>query len=109
MFKNLTKKQIIIIVVVAIIVIAVVIFLVIKKRKKKSAEKNVELNKEIEAVKVETPAKKFQVVPDEDRKDVTAKEVIKPSEVVKKEEKTPPPPTSEEEEFEFKNKGTGHK
>lgn len=83
MFKNLTKKQIIIIVVVGVVVIGLIIFLVMRNKKKKK-EKEI-MDAEIKNFVPEplskedtsnfVPARKSQVIPQEDLKNESSKVV----------------------------------
>lgn len=82
MFKNLTKKQIIIIVVVGVVVIGLIIFLVMRNKKKKKEKEIMDaeiknfvpepLSKE-DANNYFVPARKSQVIPQEDLKNESSK------------------------------------
>ena len=84
MFKNLTKKQIIIIVVVGVVVIGLIVFLVMRNKKKKKEKEIMDaeiknfvpepLSKE-DANNYFVPARKSQVIPQEDLKNESSKVV----------------------------------
>lgn len=71
MFKNLTKKQIIIIVAVAVVIVSIIIYLVIKRKKKKAQEKSATIE-EAEVINLPEPPKKFEIIPEQDKKESEA-------------------------------------
>ena len=86
MFKNLTKKQIIIIVAVGVVVIGLIIFLVMRNKKKKKqmeleqAEKNfVPMPLPKEDANNFVPARRSQVIPEEDLRNESSKVAVEPA------------------------------
>jgi cell division protein FtsN len=86
MFKNLTKKQIIIIVAVGVVVIGLIIFLVMrnKKKKKQKEMEEAEINNFVpmplpkEDANNFVPARRSQVIPEEDLRNESSKVAVEP-------------------------------
>ena len=116
MFKNLTKKQIIIIVVVGVVVIGLIVFLVMrnKKKKKQKEMEEAEINNFVpmplskEDANNFFPAKKSQVIPQEDLKnesskvaEATIKSINRPAETAQSKPQAKQPAQSGKKEVPF--------